>query len=269
MKKGISWFSIPPELSDQEKFALVKRAGFDGVELPTVAYEGELRELKEQADKAGLQTPSLIETIHWRAPLSSPSVGERTATRRRFEASLEHAAKIGADTVLCIPGVMRPDRSYRDVYKTALGEIRLLAKTAERVRVTLALENVWNRFLLSPLEFAGFLDEVNSPFVKAYFDCGNSCLYGYPQDWIRTLGRDRIAKVHVKGFLDHPHPIGFPKSLASDVPWMSIMEALSEVGYDDYLTVEIKAEGPQAAERLFQYSEELSQIIAGTYRQLP
>jgi len=264
MKKGISWFSMPGDLSVDEKFVLVKKAGFDGVELHTVSSDGELRELKQKADAAGLETPSFIETIHWKYPLSSQNIEERASTRRRVELSLEHAAKIGADTVLCIPGIMRPDRSYKDVYQTALGEIRLLANSAERVRVTLALENVWNKFLLSPLEFVGFLDEVNSPFVKACFDCGNSCLYGYPQDWIRTLGKDKIAKIHVKGFLDHPNPIGFPKSLVSDVPWKSIMEALADVGYDDYLTVEIKAEGAQAADRLFQYSDELSRIIAGT-----
>ena len=263
MKKGISWFSLPADLSTDEKIELVRRAGYDGVELRTVRTEKELFELKEKADKAGLETPSLIETVHWKAPLSSCNVEERTSTRKLFELNLEHAARIGSDTVLCVPGVMTSDASYLEVYDTALKEIKTLAKVAERVKVTLAIENVWNKFLLSPVEFVRFLDEVNSPYVKAYFDCGNICLYGFPQDWIRTLGKSRIAKIHVKGFLDYPHAIGFPKSLISDVPWKLIMQALQEIGYDDYLIVEIKAEGSGAAEKVFQYAEELRQIIEG------
>ena len=149
------------------------------------------------------------------------------------------------------------------MYDTALEEIKKLAVTAERVKVTLAIENVWYMFLLSPLEFVRFLDEVGSPYVKAYFDCGNSCLYGYPQDWIRTMGREKIAKIHVKGFLDYPHIIGFPKTLISDVPWKHIMDAIHDIGYDDYLIVEIKAEGGEAAEKVFHYSDELSRIIEG------
>lgn len=263
MKKGISWFSLPADLSTREKFELVKRAGYDGVELRTVRSEAELLELKAEADRAGLETPSFIETIHWKSPLSSSDPVARKNTREIFESNLEYAARIGANTVLCIPGVMSQDTSYREVYDTALNEIRILAKVAERVKVTLAIENVWNRFLLSPLEFIGFLEEVNSPYVRAYFDCGNICLYGYPQDWIRILGRTRIAKIHVKGFLDYPHTIGFPKSLISDVPWRRIMDTLHGIGYQDYLTVEIKAEGKEAAEKVFQYSEELSRIIEG------
>jgi L-ribulose-5-phosphate 3-epimerase len=263
MKKGISWFSMPAELSADEKFELAKRAGYDGVELRTFSSEAELLELKEKATKAGLETPSLIETVHWKAPLSSRDALTRGSTRAIFESNLEHAAKIGSDTVLCVPGLVNHDTSYPEVYNTALREIRTLARMAERVKVTLAIENVWNRFLLSPLEFVQFLDEVDSPYVKAYFDCGNICLYGCPHDWIRILGRARIAKIHVKGFLDHPHPIGFPKSLVSDVPWRRIIEALREIGYEDYLTVEIKAEGKDAADKVLQYSMELDEIIEG------
>jgi L-ribulose-5-phosphate 3-epimerase len=263
MKKGISWFSIPGELSTKEKFQLVKSAGYDGVELQTVRSETELFEFKEKADEAGLETPSFIETVHWKAPLSAGNVEKRSNTRKIFKSNLEYAAKIGSNTVLCVPGVVSHDSSYPNVYKTALNEIKILAKVAEEVKVNLAIENVWNKFLLSPLEFIDFLDQVNSPYVKAYFDCGNICLYGYPQDWIRLLGKKRIAKIHVKGFLDYPHEIGFPKSLISDVPWKSIMQAIHEIDYDDYLIVEIKADGNNDVEKVFQYSKELSRIIEG------
>jgi len=261
MKKGISWFSLPADLTLEQKFSLAKDAGFDGVEPRTVRSEAELVALKAAAVNNRLEIPSLIETVHWQKPLSSCNTEDRRTTREIFASDLEHAAKIGADAVLCIPGVMDANSSSREVYDRALHEIKLLAKVAERVKVILALENVWNKFLLSPLEFVRFLDEVDSPYVKAYFDCGNSCLYGYPQDWIRTLGRSRIAKVHVKGFLDYPHTIGFPKTLISDVPWAPIFEALREIEYNDYLTVEIKASGVQDAERVRQYATELSQLI--------
>lgn len=265
MKKGISWYSLPNEYSIEQSFELVRSAGFDGVEIHAVRTAKELLELKIQADKAGLEIPSFIETAYWKAPLSSDNVAIRTSTHQLVKKNLQYAAKIGANAVLCIPGIMHPETSYPDVYTTALREVKLLAEVAEQVKVVLAIENVWNRFLLSPLEFIGFLDEVNSPYVKAYFDCGNICLYGYPQDWIRVLGPNRIAKVHVKGFLDYPNTIGFPKTLISDVPWKAVMKALADIGYDDYLTVEIKAEGHEAAEKVYQYASELSQIIAGDF----
>jgi hexulose-6-phosphate isomerase len=152
--------------------------------------------------------------------------------------------------------------TYEQAYERSQREIRELAKVAEEYRVVLALENVWNKFLLSPIEFVRYIDEIGSPFVKAYFDCGNICLYGFPQQWIRTIGSGRMDKIHVKGFTNYPH-VGFPQTLLSDVPWAACREAWLEIGYDDYLTVEIGARKDDPVQSVRDYGAELSRIIVG------
>ena len=69
----------------------------------------------------------------------------------------------------------------------------------ERAKVLLNPENLWNKFLLSPLEMRSFVDLFHSPWVGAHFDTGNVMQYGYPEDWILTLG-PRIKRVHIKDF---------------------------------------------------------------------
>ncbi len=262
MKKGICLGCLPGG-SAEEKFRLAKDAGYDGVEIGSVKTDDEVLKLKELADKAGVEIPSIMGGSHWQFPLSSPDPEVRKKCSDSFKTDLRHAAMIGAKTVLCVPAVVTPEVTYEQAYERSQAEIREIAKVAEEYQVALSIENVWNKFLLSPMEFVRYIDEIGSPFVKAYFDCGNICLYGFPQQWIRTIGSARMDKIHVKGFTFKDRKADFPPTLISDVPWKACREAWLEIGYDDYLTVEIGPRKEDPVQSVRDYSAELSRIIAG------
>jgi hexulose-6-phosphate isomerase len=191
---------LPRELSYVARFALARDAGFEAIEMRTIVKDEEAAEIREASKKTGLKIHSVMNVEHWAAPLSSadPAVVKRSV--EGMETSLRNAALWGADAVLLVPAVVDQSTSYRDAYTRSQRVIKeqLLPRAAEH-KVIIAVEEVWNKFLLSPIEFARYVDEFNSPWVRAYFDVGNVVLYGFPQDWIRTLG-SRIVKLHVKDF---------------------------------------------------------------------
>jgi hexulose-6-phosphate isomerase len=181
---------------------------------------------------------------HWAYPFSSadPAVVEKSLDGARV--SIRNAHLWGATTVLLVPAVVNPQTTYKEAYERSQVAIRKLIPLAEELNVTLALEEVWNKFLLSPLEFARYIDEYNSPHIRAYFDVGNVVLYGYPQDWIRTLGK-RIVKLHIKDF-SFKHQPGTDNSIAAwvplgegDIDWTAVYEALRDIGYQGTATVEL------------------------------
>ena len=170
---------------------------------------------------------------------SSPDAAIREKAEAVVSKSLEVAEWMGVDTILVVPGVVNADTAYDEVYHRAQAGLRRLAPEAERRGVAIGVENVWNKFLLSPLEFARFLDEIDSPSVGAYFDAGNVLLYGYPDQWIRILG-SRIKKVHVKDFKSNiGNGSGFCNPLQGDVPWARVRAALEGIGYDEFVTAEV------------------------------
>ena len=146
--------------------------------------------------------------------------------------------------MLLVPAVVNAQTTYKEAYERSQVAIRKLIPLADELNVTLALEEVWNKFLLSPLEFARYIDEYDSPPIRAYFDVGNVVLYGYPQDWIRTLGK-RIVKLHIKDFSFTPEP-GTDNSVAAwvslgegDIDWTAVYEALRDIGYQGTATLEL------------------------------
>ena len=158
-----------------------------------------------------------------------------------METSLRNAALWRADTVLLVPAVVDATTSYRDAWTRSQRVIReRLLPLARELKVIVAVEEVWNKFLLSPLEFARYVDEFDSPWLKAYFDVGNVVFYGYPQDWIRALG-PRIVKVHLKDFqLDRPNGRFAWKNLGEgDIDWPEVRRALADIGYSGYVTAEV------------------------------
>jgi hexulose-6-phosphate isomerase len=184
---------------------------------------------------------------HWKFPLSSadPAVVDRSVAG--METSLRNAKVWGADVVLLVPAVVNPETSYRDAWTRSQKVIKeRILPQAQELKVVVAIEEVWNKFLLSPPEHARYVDELASPWVKAYLDVGNMVFYGYPQDWIRTLG-PRIVRVHLKDFqLDRPNGRFSWKNLGEgDIDWPEVRRALAEVGYDGWVTTEI--EGGDAA----------------------
>ena len=178
---------------------------------------------------------------HWKYPLSSADPEVVSKSVAGMEASLRNAKLWGADTVLLVPAVVNPETSYKDAWTRSQKVIKeRILPLAQELKVVVGMEEVWNKFLLSPLEMARYVDEFDSPWVKAYLDVGNMLFYGYPQDWVRTLGK-RIAKVHIKDFkLDRGKGhlrVGEPRRGRPRL--VGSRKALGEVGYDGWITTEI------------------------------
>jgi L-ribulose-5-phosphate 3-epimerase len=243
-KKGFMFAMLNSEtskkLSLRERFQLLKDAGFAGVE---VAGSMDQKEVLAARDAVGLEIPSVISALHWAKPLSDPNPTARADGLESLRQALRDAQAYGASSVLLVPGVVKADVSYADAYTRSLAEIAKAVPLAEQLGVVIAIENVWNRFLLSPLEAVSFVDSFKSPFVKWHFDVGNVVTQEWPEHWIRTLG-PRIVKVHVKEYSrklrDEKGPsAGFAVELmAGDSDWPATMAALDAVGYTGWLIAE-------------------------------
>jgi len=240
-KKSVLITMLPKELPFVERFKLAVDAGFAGIELQTVADAKEAEQIKGAAEKSGLRIHSVMNSEHWRSPISSADPEVVNKSVAGMETSLRNAKLWGADAVLLVPAVVNPETSYKDAWTRSQKVIReRILPLARELRVVVAVEEVWNKFLLSPLEFARYVDEFRSPWLKAYFDVGNIVFYAYPQDWIRTLG-NRIVKVHLKDFqLDRANGNFRWKNIGEgDIDWVEVRKALGEIGYDGYVTTEI------------------------------
>lgn len=232
---------LPKDQPYAERFAIARDAGFEAVEMQTVTREEEAAEAREAARSTGLRIHSVMNMEHWSSPLSSsdPAVVARSVTG--METSLKNAALWGADTVLLVPAVVDANTSYKDAYTRSQRVIReRLLPMARDLKVVIAVEEVWNKFLLSPLEFARYVDEFESPSLRAYFDVGNVVLYAFPQDWIRTLG-PRIVKVHLKDFnFDRSNGRFTWKNIGEgDIDWPEVRRAFADIKYTGYVTTEV------------------------------
>ena len=253
MKKGINIWSFP-QGSIKESLALAKDAGFEGVELALSATgelsmessEAEVKEVKKTAEDMGLSLYSLSCGLCWDYRLSDDDPMMRQKAKDMIKKQLETAKILGADTVLVVPGVVNVEFSspekkvaYDVVYDRALEGLNELKSYAEGLGVSIGLENVWNKFLLSPMEMRDFIDKIDSPYVGAYLDVGNTLYCGYPEDWVRILG-DRIKKIHFKDYrLAAGGLHGFVDLLAGDVDYPEVVKALGEIGYDGWVSAEM------------------------------
>jgi hexulose-6-phosphate isomerase len=251
LKKAVYISMLPKEqkdaaggaqaLSYQQRFQIAKDVGFEGIEIGTIANPAEAAEIKEASAKTGLTIHSVMNADHWRYPLSSDNPEDVAKSVAGMETSLRNAKLWGCDSVLLVPAVVNEKTSYKDAWTRSQKVVKeRILPLAQELRVVIGMEEVWNKFLLSPLEMARYVDEFASPWVKAYLDVGNMLFYGYPQDWIRTLG-PRIHRVHVKDFkLDRREGKFYWKNLGEgDVDWPEVRKALGEVGYEGWVTTEI------------------------------
>lgn len=217
-------------------FERLKEAGFQGVELIS-PNELDRQEVLSARDKTGIIIHGVSGSRHWKDTLSDPdpAVVERglAAIRQEFE----DCKAYGGTTVLVVPAVVNPNVSYRDAYQRSQAAIRKLLPDAERSGVKIAIEEVWNKFLLSPVEFARYIDEFESPWVGAYFDVGNVVEYGYPQEWIHELGK-RILKIHIKEYAK-PKRFDYKLGDGKEIDWPTIRKALVDVGYQGWITAEV------------------------------
>ena len=260
MKKGICIGSLPGG-STEARFKLAKDAGFDGIEIGTLENDADRHQTKQIATQYQLEVFSVMNSKHWACPLSDPNDEVRAESHNGMLDSIVTATAVGADTVLLVPAVVDESISYEDAYERSQTEIRKLIPAAAEKGVAIALENVWNKFLLSPIEFCQYLDEFESDTITAYFDVGNIVLYGYPQHWIHSLG-SRISKVHVKGFNANERRFTY---LIEDctIDWNAVMAALEAVGYDDYMTAELPVDEGNPEGRVHGISDDMDRIIAG------
>ncbi|MEW6231667.1 MAG: sugar phosphate isomerase/epimerase family protein [Chloroflexota bacterium] len=269
MKKAINRWCFPADWPVRRCLEWAAKAGFQGLEF-NVAEEGELnletraekwRGLAQEAHDLGLALPSVSTALHWKYPLTASDEITRTKGWGIVRRMIETARALGADTVLVVPGLVTPEVDYETAYKRSQEALVSLSETAGSHQIVIGVENVWNRFLLSPLEFKRFIDETRSPWVKAYFDVGNVLATGYPEQWIRILS-GRIVKVHVKDFSTRVGNIaGFVPLLAGDVDWPAVMAALRAVGYDGWLTAELAPYRYHPELLIYQTSHSLEAII--------
>ncbi len=222
--------------SPLESFRLLKEAGFEGVELIS-PNRMDRRTVLEARDQTGLIIHGVSGSRHWQDTLSDPdpAVVERgmAAIRQEFE----DCRAYGGTTVLVVPAVVNKKVSYRDAYKRSQANIRQLIPDAEKHGVKIAIEEVWNKFLLSPIEFARYIDEFESPWVGAYFDVGNVVEYGYPEEWIRELGK-RILKVHIKEYAK-TNRFKYLLGEGKEIDWAAVRSALIAAGYEGWITAEV------------------------------
>jgi hexulose-6-phosphate isomerase len=240
IRKAVEFNMLPTTLSVAERFQLAHECGFEAIECPTTPDPSKAEEMLAASKSAKLPIHSVMNAEHWRSPLSSadPAVVEKSLEGMRT--SLHNARLWGADTVLLVPAVVNPETGYADAWSRSQREIRKLIPLAAELKVMIGIEEVWNKFLLSPIEFARYVDDFNSPWIRAYFDIGNVAIQAYPHDWIRTLGK-RIVKLHVKDFSFRKRVAEFTPLLEGDIDWKAVHAALSDIGYQGTATVELPA----------------------------
>ncbi len=259
IQKSINYWSFPGGLEATlcpfEAIKLAAENGYDAIELclgdgPEMdlnTSEEFCQKLVQEAKEYNVSISSVASGTYWGRSLADANAEVRAVAKSDLEMMLQITSWLGAKTLLTIPGAVDvfflPEReklAYDHVWKYATEGIRSVLPTAERCQVRMGIENVWNRFLLSPQEMASFIDQFNSPWVGAYVDVANLLPFGYAEDWLRHLGK-RVVGVHFKDFRRAVGTVeGFVDLLEGDVNWPEVVAALGEIGYD----------GPVAAEMI-------------------
>ncbi len=253
MKKGISIWSFA-ETDLKKCFELAKDAGFDGVEVALdekglvslESTEEDLLNVKKMAEEAGVELYSVASGLYWTYNYTSANEKNREKAKKITKKQLWVASKLGCDTILVVPGAVNvafePGSEiveYDVAYDRALEALKELAPYAEELKVSIGVENVWNKFLLSPLEMRDFIDKIGSDYVGSYFDVGNVLYCGYPEHWVKILNK-RIKKVHFKDYRRNVGSLdGFVDLLAGDVDYKGVMSEFAKIGYDGWVTAEM------------------------------
>lgn len=262
LRKAIMYDTVKVEGSVMVKFQAVKEAGFAGIEPMSHLSQSEVL---DAFHATGLQAASVCCSTHWKNPLSDPSAEVRKTGVDGLIQALKDAKAYGATSVLLVPAVVNKQVSYQDAYTRSQAEIRKVLPMAKELNVKIAVENVWNQFLLSPLEAARYIDEFESPAIGWHFDIGNVINFGFPEQWIRILGK-RIQKLHIKEYSrklrDKSGPYaGFQVPfLQGDNDWPAVMKALDDIGYGGWGIAE--QGGGNSVEGLRSLSTAMDQIFA-------
>ncbi|MFY9233040.1 MAG: sugar phosphate isomerase/epimerase family protein [Fimbriimonadaceae bacterium] len=256
--KAINYLSFPGGLDNTfdmfEAITAAKELGYEALEpciadtgvLTPEATEAQCKAIVEAAEKEGIAIQSVCSGTYWSRSLGDSDLGTRNLAQEDLRKMIQISAWLGAKTLLVIPGAVDvfflPDRApqpYDQVESNAIRGLRAALPDAVRHQVRLGIENVWNRFLLSPMEMAGFIDMFDSPWIGAYVDVGNVMPFGYPEQWLRILDH-RVVGVHFKDFKRAVGTAeGFVDLLEGDVDWPEVVRALGEIGYDGPVCAEL------------------------------
>lgn len=264
LKKCLKFGMVKEDLSVLDKFKLLQDIGFDGVELDS-PNKLQKKEILEARDKTGMVIPGTINSVHWKLPLSDPDPSARAQCVEATKNALRDTKEYGGNTVLVVPGVVNDKVTYDQAYRRSQEEIRKILPVAEETGVKIGIENVWNNFLISPMEAARYIDEFESDMIGWYFDVGNIVRYGWPEQWIKILGK-RIIKLDIKEYSRKKQQEegiwkGFDVKLGDgDCNWPAVMKALEEI---DYQGVWGSAEVPGGdRKRLQEISERMDKIFS-------
>ncbi len=254
MKKSIGDNLIPKGWTLENGLALVRKAGFDGIELwlgdkpwfQMNTTDAQVRELRRKVEDAGLVVSDVANTLDWEVPISSRDPAIREKASRHIVRQIETAQMLGTDAILVVAGLVTEDTPYNEVYQRTVDNIRRLAETAAKARVRIGCENCCSeqRFLITPREFHTFLDDVNSEWVGLHLDVGNIHDTGFPEQWIEING-PRITRVHVKDVLRHRGRCGnqsvYTNLFLGDNNWPAIRAAFEKVRYDGWIIAEMES----------------------------
>lgn len=266
IKKGIMWACVPGQMSVMDKFKMVKEAGFDGIEIDSAMNRDEVLAAR---DATGLALPTVVCATHWQQPLSDPNPAVRERGLEALKGALRDAKAYGSSSVLFVPAVVKKEVPYQQAYIRSQAGIKQAIPLAEELGVKIAIENVWNNFLLSPLEAVKYIEEFNSPVMAWHFDIGNIIASGWPEHWIPVLGK-HICKLHIKEYSRKKRDAeglwkGFQvEYFQGDNDWPTVMQALDDIGYNNWGTAEpaYKPPGVDGPERMKQVAGFLDRIYA-------
>ena len=276
MKKGINAWCFPDDMSFEGMFEQAKKCRFDGIEVNMEAETdnpnntrlhmgldaGGYERIRAKAVAFNLPILSVSTGLHWTYPLTDNDPAVREKGCEIIRKMIDAAYVFGCGAILVTPGIVTADVSYALAYRRSQEAFKDLQSYAAEKRVVIGVENVWSKFLLSPLEMARFLDEIGSDYVKAYFDAGNVLQLSYPQSWVEALG-GRITKVHIKDFDTGIGNInGFKPLLQGSMDWGALMKALKSVGYDSYLTAELSPYHTNPTQLIWDTSAAMDYILS-------
>jgi hexulose-6-phosphate isomerase len=251
MKKSIGDNMIPASWSLGQGLDLIKKATYDGVDLwmgktpwfQMSSTDTEVLRLRSSVESAGLVVSNVSTVLNWKFPISSADKKIRDYGIRIVERQIEAAVLLGCDVVLIVTGTVNRDTNYNDVYKRSVEALQALAPAAEKAKVMIGCEpnTCYQRFLLSPREFAQFLDDVGSSHVRVLLDTANAHDLGFAEQWIQILG-NRMTQLHMRDTL-YKRGLSDEDTTATclflgDNDWPAIRNALDDIGYDGWLIAE-------------------------------
>ena len=239
LRIAVKYGMIKHDGSIEDKFNLIKKLGLQGVEVDSPSGLNK-EEAKAAAKKTGIVIHGVIDSRHWQDTLSSSDADVRAKGLAALNGAIEDAAFFGCDTVLLVPGVVKDDVTFEQCYERSQAEIKQALPLAEKHKVKICIETVWNNFITKPEHLISFVDDLKSPWAGAYFDCSNMLKYGVSSaEWIRKLGK-RLVKFDFKGY---SHKNSWCKIGEGDEDWPEVLKALGEIGYDGWATSEVGGGG--------------------------